>query len=64
MIKTTKDRVIFSKETWDYLKSDIYYSQIIEAIEEREELIKAIKETEFIVDFKEYDRQRRARINV
>ncbi len=64
MIKTTKDKVIFSKETWDYLKTDIYYSQIIEAIEEREGLIKAIKETEYIVDFKEYDRQRRARISV
>jgi hypothetical protein len=64
MIKTTRTNVIFSRKTWDYLKSDNYYSELIEAIEDREDLLKAIEETEYIVDFKEYDKNRRARINV
>lgn len=64
MITFTEDKVIFSKDTWEELKSDSYFNEVIEAIEDREELKKSIQETEYIVDFKEYDKQRRARINV
>ncbi|MDQ1265293.1 MAG: hypothetical protein QG635_443 [Bacteroidota bacterium] len=64
MIQTTKNRVIFSRKTWDYLKADDYYKEIIEAIEDREELLKSIDETEYIVDFREYDKNRKAKMNV
>ena len=46
MIQTTKTKVIFSRKTWDYLKSDDYYREVIEAIEDREDLLKAIEENE------------------
>jgi uncharacterized protein (DUF1919 family) len=64
MIQTTKNKVIFSRKTWNELKADDYYKELIEAIEDREDLLKSIEETEYVVDFKEYDKKRRAKINV
>jgi hypothetical protein len=64
MLEITKEKVIFSRKTWEDLKSDDYYREVIEAIEDREDLLKAIQETEYITDFKEYDKQRRAKMNV
>jgi len=64
MIKVNKNTVTFSRKTWDELKEDNYFSELIEAIEDREELLKAIEETEYFVDFDEYDKERRAKMNV
>jgi len=64
MIEIDDDKVIFSRKTWEDLKSDNYYREVIEAIEDREDLLKAIEETEYVVDFKEYDKKRRAKMNV
>lgn len=64
MIKTTKTQVIFSRKTWEELKSDDYYRELIEAIIDREDLAKAIDETDEVLDFKEYDIQRRSKLHV
>ena len=58
MIEITDDKVIFSKETWEDLKADDYYKQIIEAIEDREDLLNGIQDTEYIGNFKQFDRKR------
>jgi hypothetical protein len=64
MIKTTRNRVIFSRKTWEELKSIDYFNELIEAIEDREELIKAIEETEYTIDYDEYKKQRKSGIDV
>lgn len=64
MIEFAEDKVIFSRQTWEDLKSDDFYREIIDAIEDREALIKAIEDTDYIVSFKEYDKNRKARMNV
>jgi hypothetical protein len=60
MLQTTKSKVIFSRKTWDELKAIDYCRELIESVEDREELLKAIEETEYIVDFKEYDKNRKS----
>jgi predicted ribosome quality control (RQC) complex YloA/Tae2 family protein len=64
MIDIAEETVTFSRETWEKLKADDYYKEVIQAIEDREDLLKAIEETEQILDFKEYDKNRRAKMNV
>lgn len=64
MIQTTKTKVVFSRETWDELYKIDYYREVLEAIEDREELKKAIEETEYTIDYEEYKKQRKARMNV
>lgn len=50
--------MIFSRDIWDELKNDIYYNEIIEAIEDREALKKAKEETEYFIDLEEYHKNR------
>ena len=64
MIEIAEDKVTFSRKTWDDLQSDDYYNELIEAIIDREDLLQSIEETEYIVDFKEYDKKRRESMNV
>jgi hypothetical protein len=64
MIEISKDKVIFSRNTWDTLKADIYFREIIDAIEEREELLEAERNTKKLSEFREYDKKRKSRINV
>ncbi|MDQ1265116.1 MAG: hypothetical protein QG635_266 [Bacteroidota bacterium] len=61
MIKTTKKNIIFSRETWEELKNDFYFNELIEAIEDRETLKKAKAETEYFVDLEEYHKDRMKR---
>jgi len=64
MLELSEDKVIFSRETWEDLKQDNYFRELIEVIEDREELLKAIKETEYFVDYEEYRKHRLAKMNV
>lgn len=64
MMTETKTQVIFSRETWEELRNDDYFRELIEVIEDREAFIKAKEETVAVHDFKEYDKKRRAEINV
>jgi len=58
MLEVAEDKVIFSRETWEELKSDDYFRELIDVIEDRETLLKAKKETEFFVDLDEYHKNR------
>jgi hypothetical protein len=64
MIEVSKNKVMFSRNTWDTLKENDYFREIIDAIEDREELLEAEKETKTLSDFREYDKKRRLKINV
>ncbi|MFA6572526.1 MAG: hypothetical protein WCT77_14955 [Bacteroidota bacterium] len=61
MIEIAGDKIIFSKKTWEDLKNDSYFHEIIEVIEVREELIKTMEETEYFVDYDEYRKTRMAK---
>jgi hypothetical protein len=62
MVKIQKDKVIFSRDTWEELKKNPIYSELIEDIEDRMELEKGIDDHEKsgskILDFDEYDKNR------
>ncbi len=60
----TKTKVTFSRKTWEELRKDDYFRELIEVIEDREAFYKAKEETTDIIDFKEYDLKRRAAFNV
>ncbi|OGU39331.1 MAG: hypothetical protein A2X61_00465 [Ignavibacteria bacterium GWB2_35_12] len=60
----TKDKVTFSRKHWEELRTDEYFREVIEVIEDREQLLKAIEETEYFVDYDEYRKKRLAKIRV
>ncbi|MFC2130815.1 hypothetical protein ACFLSQ_05225 [Bacteroidota bacterium] len=64
MIEVSEDKVIFSRETWEELKSDDYFRELIEVIEEREALSKAKEETVSFIDLDEYHEKRMKKENV
>jgi hypothetical protein len=64
MMTETKTQVTFSRETWEELRKDDYFRELIEVIKDREAFIKAKEETVEVLDFKEYDKNRRTKINV
>jgi hypothetical protein len=57
MIKT-KDKVSFSRETWENLRADDFFREVIEIIEDREAIQKAKKETTYFVDLEDYHNSR------
>jgi hypothetical protein len=64
MMTATKDKVTFSRETWEELRNNSYFRELIEVIEDREELRIAQEKTEYLVDYDEYRKKRLAKINV
>ena len=62
MVKILKDKVIFSRDTWEELKQNPIYSELIEDIEDRMELEQAISENvkagNKLIDFDVYDKSR------
>lgn len=54
----TKTKVTFSRESWEELRADDFYREVIEAIEDREALLKAKKETEYFIDLDTYHTNR------
>lgn len=63
MIKT-KDKITFSRHTWDELYKIDYYREVLEAIEDRESLRKAKEKATDFISFRQYDAKRRQRANV
>lgn len=55
----SKDRVSFSRRTWDELYKIDYYREVLEAIQDRESLLKAKEEAHDFISFREYDANRR-----
>jgi len=60
----TKDKVSFSRKTWDELYKIDYFREVLEAIEDRESLRKAKEKAEGSISFREYDAKRRQKTNV
>jgi len=64
MLDVAEDKVTCSRETWEELKSDDYFRELIDIIEDRESLQKAKNETEFFVELDEYHQNRMKKENV
>jgi len=64
MMTATKKRIVFSRETWEEMRSDDYFREVIEVIEDREALSKAKEQTEYFVDLEDYHQNRMMRENV
>ncbi|MDP2366339.1 MAG: hypothetical protein Q8M94_21510 [Ignavibacteria bacterium] len=60
----TKDRVSFSRKTWEVLKNDYYYNDLIEAIEDIESLEKEKKVATGVMNFRDFDKLREQLKNV
>jgi hypothetical protein len=58
MMVATKNKVTFSRKTWEELRADDFYREVVEAVEDREALLKAKTKTEYFVDLEEYHKQR------
>ncbi len=63
MIKT-KDKITFSRDTWEELYKIDYYREVLEAIEDREALRKAKDNADGFVRFKDYHAKRKQKANV
>lgn len=63
MLTITKNKVSMPRTTWDEKKMDTYYSKLIEAIEDREQLLQAKEEATEFFDFREYHSKRMKEIN-
>ncbi|TAL67702.1 MAG: hypothetical protein EPN82_13730 [Bacteroidetes bacterium] len=60
MISIEKDNVTIPRKTWDKLRRNHYYNELIENLLDSEELIEAINKTDGLIDLRDYDRKRRA----
>jgi len=58
MMIETETQITFDKATWEEMRADDYYRDLVEAIEDRETLRKAKEETEYFVDLEVYHQNR------
>ena len=58
MVLVEKNQVVISKKTWDILKKDKDYKELLEVIEETAELEKAKKESKYFIKLDDYLKQR------
>ncbi len=59
MITVEKDRVVLPRTSWDRLKNNRYYNELLENFIDSEELIEAIEKSKELIDLREYDSARR-----
>ncbi|MBM2815386.1 MAG: hypothetical protein HW421_2148 [Ignavibacteria bacterium] len=59
MITVEKERVILPRKTWDRLRKDEYFEELIQNILDTETLLDAMENDNDFMDIREYDRQRR-----
>ena len=59
MITIDKEKITIPRMTWDRLKRNSYYKELIENIMDSEELLDAINNSSELFDLREYDRKRR-----
>ncbi len=64
MLEISKDKVVIPREIWEELRKNNYFRELIEVIEDREALQKAIEETEYFVDYDEYKKTRNSNKDV
>jgi len=58
MLKIKNDNVLIPLALWTELKNDLYFNELIEALEDRQDLLEAKKEAREFFDFREYDAKR------
>ena len=58
MITFEKDRVVLSRTSWDRLKNNRYYKELLENFIDSEDLIEAMEKSVELIDLREYDRAR------
>lgn len=58
MFKQENGNVLIPIVLWNELKNDFYFSEFIELMEDRQELLDAKEESTEFFDFREYDKQR------
>ena len=58
MLKVNKNNVLIPISLWNDLKNDSYFKELIEALEDRQELLEAEKEATEFLDFRDYDNKR------
>jgi len=63
MFKINNNNVLIPLILWNELKNDLYFNELIEALEDRQELLDAKQEATEFFDFREYDSKRMAAIN-
>ncbi len=60
----TEEEVKFSRKLWDSLKSNDYFREVLEVLEDIESLESSKVNTEYFVDYDEYRKTRLAEANV
>jgi hypothetical protein len=63
MLKIKNNNVLIPLSLWNELKDDLYFNELIEALEDRQDLLEAKKEATEFFDFREYDSKRMAIMN-
>ncbi len=58
MVLVDKKQIVISKKTWDILKKDKDYKELLEVIEETAELEIAKKESKYFIKLENYLKQR------
>jgi hypothetical protein len=64
MIKIDDENVVIPRKTWDELKNDEFFKELIEILEDSNDLEDAIAEADEMFDFDDYDKERMKSINV
>jgi hypothetical protein len=57
------ENVLIPVTVWNELKNDFYFNELIEALEDRQDLLDAKQAATEFLDFREYDAKRMEAIN-
>lgn len=60
----TEEEVTFSRKSWESLKSNDYFREVLEVLEDIESLENSKANTEYFVDYDEYRKTRLTEVNV
>jgi hypothetical protein len=58
MLTIQNNNVLIPVDLWNDLKADLYFNELIEALEDRQDLLEAKQEATEFFDFREYDAKR------
>jgi|GEM_PF-6659231 len=58
MLQVKNENVLIPLNVWNELKKDYYFNELIEALEDRQDLLDAKSEATDFFDFREYDSKR------
>ncbi len=58
MLKIKNDNVLIPVSVWNDLKNDSFFNELIEALEDRQDLLEAKNASSEFLDFREYDSNR------